>query len=76
LDSYTVTMMSKTDTVKIGNTTLTNCYHFYFDDPQLADDEYSIWLAPGIGCIKTIYEGVNPIKTLVKARIHNQEINF
>lgn len=50
--NYTVTLKSKTETISIGGQAIKNCYKFYFDIPAAADDERTIWLAPGIGFIQ------------------------
>lgn len=49
---YKVTLTSKTESIKIGRQNIKNCYRFYFDMPAMADEEYAIWLAPGIGFIQ------------------------
>lgn len=49
---YTVTLSSKTETITIDGQVIKNCYQFYFDIPASADEEHTIWLAPGIGFIQ------------------------
>lgn len=75
--SWNVKMVSKTDTLLVNHTKVPNCYHFYFDIPLMADEENSIWLAPGIGFIK-IDCGFcpYPFLNLVRAKINNMEISF
>lgn len=74
---WNVTLVSKNDTLLINHTKIPNCYHFFFDVPMMADEEHSIWLAPGIGFIK-IDCGFcpYPFLNLVKARVNNVEITF
>jgi len=75
--SWTVSLVSKTDTVLVNHTKIPNCYQFFFDIPMAADDEHSIWLAPGIGFIR-IDCGFcpYPFLNLIKANINNVEITF
>lgn len=73
-NSYTVKLVSKTDSIRIGNTLYTHCYSFFFDIPQIADEEYMIWLAPGIGYIQKMCECVHPVVKLEEAMIHNKRI--
>ncbi len=49
---YMVRLTSKTEAITIGGNVIKNCYRFYFDVPAMADEEYAIWLAPGIGFIQ------------------------
>lgn len=75
--SYTVKLVSKTDTVTINNTKIKNCYQFYFDIPGMVDDEHSIWLAPGIGFVQQqCGECLHFIQKLDKAKIGNQVIDY
>ena len=75
--AWNVTMSSKTDTITINNTKIPNCYNFFFDIPMGADDEHSIWLAPGIGFINmTCGFCAYPSLKLRKASINNVEITF
>lgn len=50
--NYTVKLISKTEAITLGKQEFKNCYQFYFDIPAAADDERTIWLAPGIGFIQ------------------------
>lgn len=74
---WSVSRISKTDTLTINNTKIPNCYQFVFDIPMTVDAAYSIWLAPGIGFIRT---GCGfcpyPKRDLLKANINNQQITF
>ena len=76
-NSSKVVLSSKTDTIRIGNALITNCYNFYFDIPEFIDDEHSIWLAPGIGFIQEMCgECMHHVRKLDKARIGTQDIDF
>jgi hypothetical protein len=76
-NNWIVTLKSKTDTLLINHTKVPNCYHFFFDIPQGADDEHGIWLAPGIGFIKLDCGFCPyPFLNLTKANINNVEITF
>ena len=74
----TVTLISKTDSITINDTEITNCYQFYFDIPDMIDEEHSIWLAPGIGLIQEqcFGECLYLFNKLDKARIGGQDIDF
>jgi hypothetical protein len=75
--TWRATLLSKNETVELGQTTYKNCYRFYFDIPQMADDEHVIWLAPGIGFIEEYYSGGTAgRKALTKAKIDGVEIEF
>jgi hypothetical protein len=75
--AYIVKLMSKTDTVTINDEKIPGCYGFYFDVPVMVDEEYSIWLAPGIGFIQqTCGECLYQTRKLVEARIGGQIIDF
>jgi len=74
---WIVKMVNKTDTLLINHTKVPNCYHFYFDIPGAADEEHSIWLAPGLGFVKLDCGFCPyPFLNLEKANINNQEITF
>ncbi len=76
-NDWNVTLVSKNDTLLINHTKIPNCYHFFFDVPMVADEEHSIWLAPGIGFIKKDCGFCPwPFLNLVKARVNNVEITF
>jgi hypothetical protein len=75
--AYVVTLMSKTDTIAINDQKIPGCFAFYFDVPVMIDEEYSIWLAPGIGFVQQACgECPYPVRKLVKARINGQMITF
>jgi hypothetical protein len=52
-----VTLVSISDTVRLGNDTIRSSYRYYYDVPQTADEETIVWLAPGIGIVKKVYLG-------------------
>ncbi|MBN2487026.1 MAG: hypothetical protein JXB34_13710 [Bacteroidales bacterium] len=56
-DTWQVSLLSKNDTIKLDNHTFYNCYRFYYNIPQFADEEYIIWLAPDLGFVEIIYMG-------------------
>lgn len=71
---WIITLKSKNDTVTINGKHYPNCFKFYFDIPQAADEEHFVWLAPKIGYIqKECGFCLNPISYLEKARIKGQE---
>ncbi len=75
--SWNVTMVSKTDTLLINHTKIPDCYHFFFDVPEMADEEHGIWLAPGIGFIKLDCGFCPyPFLNLIEANINNRKITF
>ena len=45
-------LMSKSDTVLIDDYLFTDCYRFYYDIEETADEEHTVWLAPGIGIVR------------------------
>ncbi|NVO20381.1 MAG: hypothetical protein HXX13_11810 [Bacteroidetes bacterium] len=49
---WKITLNSKLETVKINGQTISNCYSYYFDNPEMADEEYYVYLAPGIGYVQ------------------------
>ncbi len=74
---WIVKMVSKNDTLLINHTKVPNCYQFYFDIPMGADEEHSIWLAPGIGFIRMDCGFCPyPFLNLEKANINNEIITF
>jgi hypothetical protein len=75
--TYTVKLVSKSDTMKINGHKITGCYQFFFDVPEWIDEEHTIWLAPGIGFIQN-YCGLCYDQTtqLAKACIGGQLIKF
>lgn len=76
-NSYNVTLSSRSDSVTINSHKIYNCLRFYFDIPVYVDDEYSIWLAPGIGFIQQVCgECIYPLRQLNAAKIGDQNIDF
>ncbi len=75
--TWNVKLLSKTDTVTINHTQVLNCYRFYFDNPMVADEENTVWLAPGIGFIKVkCMYCISNDQTLLRAEINKQLITF
>ncbi len=73
--SYKVTLQSRNEKVTFNGREIKNCYKFYLDVPQTADEEYWVWLAPGIGFIQLDCSFcVDPMVSLVKARIDGKEL--
>lgn len=72
IDNYpwTVTLNTKSDTVKSNNCTFENCYRFYYDIPQSADEEYGWVLAPGIGFVKQVSYGWGFCYRIKKVKIN------
>ena len=50
-------------------------YRFYLEMPGSVDDEYVVWLAPGIGFIKSSYN-LSGISVLKEAQIGGKSIHF
>jgi hypothetical protein len=76
-DSWTVKLLSRSDTITINNKKIANCYRFYFDVPLLSDEEHSISLAPGIGFIQEQCGFcIHQVRKLNKARIRGREIEY
>ena len=74
---WNATLTSKNETIELDNHTFFNCYRFYFDVPQLADEEHIIWLAPGVGIVEEAsFGGTADRKKLNKAGINGVEIHF
>lgn len=74
---WNVTLNSNIDTTVVKNYTIENCYRYYFDLLQMADDEYNVWLAPGIGIVRERYSGGTPDRIAIKrARINGIERVF
>ncbi len=70
--TWWVTLSSNTDTVKCTNFTFENCYRYYYDVRETADDEYWWFLAPGVGIVKEL-NGSVPASRLVKSKINGVE---
>ena len=75
-----VTLVSRNETIRIGETQIDSCLEFYFHNKDLMDYGYSIWLAPGIGLIqRTCQECFGSSYTTLKlesAIINGQLIEF
>lgn len=73
-NDYTVTLQSRREEITFRGQKVTDCYLFFVDDPRMADEEYWIWLAPGIGFIQYRCSFcINPVSTLKKARVNGVE---
>ena len=76
-NSYDAKLVSKTDTIIINDKKIYNCFQFYYDVPIMVDEEYSIWLAPGIGFIQEqCGECLHQIRKLDNAKIGSQYIDY
>jgi hypothetical protein len=76
-DSYVVELESKTDVLTINGQKIENCYRFYFDIPMMAEEEHTIWLAPGIGFVQEACGFCyNPISKLEIAHIRGRDYRF
>lgn len=73
-NDYTVTLQGTKEKITFQGKIVTNCYLFYVDIPWMADEEYWVWLAPGIGFIqqKCSY-CIDPVSTLKNARVNGVE---
>lgn len=75
--TWNVTLTSKSEAVELNSYTFHNCYRFYFDVPQLADEELIILLAPGVGFVEEVYlGGTSDRKILKQVKISGIEIQF
>jgi hypothetical protein len=76
-NGYEVTLISKSETLKIGSKTLKNCYRFAFDNPEMVDDEHDIILAPDLGFVwQNCGECTQPVSQIIKAKINNRILYF
>jgi hypothetical protein len=77
---WNATLISKNATVRVGDFLFKNCYKYYFDSPQWADEEHIMWLAPGIGLVKIASDGIESTyeggRTLTNVQINGVEIDF
>jgi hypothetical protein len=74
---WKITLSSKSDTIRLKDTVLTDCYEFFFDIPGYVDDEHSIWLAPGLGFVREqCGECVHPQRSLAEAKIDGHIFYF
>ena len=51
-ESFEVRLINTNESIVLPAETLRNCYHYFFDYPGFIDDEFSVWLAPGIGIVR------------------------
>lgn len=71
------TLISKTESIELNSSTLNNCYRFYFDIPEVADEEHVVWLDPVIGIVEEAYfGGILERRKLSKAKIDGVEVEF
>jgi hypothetical protein len=73
---WNVTFQSKVDTVQRSNYTFQNCYRYYYDQVQEADEEYFWCLAPGIGFVKQTGTGWGISIRVKKVIINGVEIDY
>ena len=74
---WNATLQSKCETVTLDNYEFRNCYKFFYDVPELADEEHSVWLAPDVGFVREEYlGGTSEQKILQKVIINGIEIEF
>lgn len=64
-----VTFSSNTDTVKCSNLTFENCYRYFYNVVETADDEHWWFLAPGVGIVKDMNASF-PASRITKAKIN------
>jgi len=53
-DTWYLTLLDKDDTVTVGNGTFVDCYCYWFDIPQMADDERMVWFAPVLASLRIL----------------------
>lgn len=75
-----VTLVSRNETLSIGNTQIDSCLQFNFHNKDLVDYGFSIWLAPEIGfiqqtCQECFGSSFETLK-LKTAKINDQLIEF
>lgn len=70
---WTARLVSKSTSIKLKEYTFENCYHFYYDIPEYADEEHQIILAPGIGIVRFGSSSVGNID-LVTAKVGKQQL--
>jgi hypothetical protein len=51
VSNYQVTLVSKNEIITTRAGRFSNCYRFYFDVPNVRDEEFTDWIAPGVGLI-------------------------
>ncbi|WP_235298777.1 hypothetical protein [Portibacter marinus] len=72
---YKAEIQDKNYRLETSNHTFENCYHFYYDFPDAIDDEFSIFLAPGIGIVQEQGQ-VRPESGLNRVIIDGEETFF
>jgi len=83
LDTFTVTLKSRTETVKLHAGTFMNCLRVSFDNPRGKGDEFTHWLAPGVGLVfhcvqepRGLYEAVvNGVQYPLISSVHRERDN-
>jgi len=75
-DHSTAKITVATESLKIGNTQVSNCKSYYYDVVNWADEENTIVLAPGIGFVKEYSDAWCFGQILKTAKIHGQVYNF
>ena len=74
---FIASLTDKDATVDTENFEFRNCYQFYYDIPELADDEHEIFLAKGIGLVKQVYWGGFQVEPgLIRVKINGKEVFF
>ena len=66
-------VVSKTDTVQSHQYTFENCYRYYYNVIESADEEFGWDLAPGVGFVKSSNAWL-PDCRLTRAKIDGKEI--
>jgi hypothetical protein len=74
-DEDAVITLSVIDDLAIGEKNLDDCKAYSFDIEQWADEEYTIYLAPGIGFVKN-FSGWGFGSRLTKASVNGREYTF
>ncbi len=79
-NSGMVKMVSRNESVIIGDTVIINCLRFDFYNPDLVDYGYSIWLAPNLGFVqkncRECYDASFKTLKLQKAKIDGHVIDL
>jgi hypothetical protein len=70
-DKYIATLRSRDVVIETDNFIFEDCFEFYYDIPRWADDEFTIFLAKGIGIVKQIYWGGFPMEPGLKRVLIN-----
>jgi len=83
-DTWTFPMQGKDQTqmtltfgsLWLGNVEIADCKSYFFNVPKIADEEYTITLAPGIGFVKEYSDAWGVGQVLQSARINGQVFKF